>query len=218
MFCKYCGKPTETEICPECAAQQAQAQQAPVYAPAKPAAPAGLQGYVHYIAVAVAALALIFGLLTMFGAMKVNVNYSLGSYSDTKSMSVSDVSEMYDSANESFFMGILGNILFGVAFLGVAAIGALYFLKVFKNMPYYDQYITKFTSKLPGGPLFAMGVLGAAGCVLQFLLYMFCTLKESNGLITAKLSCAVNGCTWVLLVVSAVLIVLDKFVLNKKEN
>lgn len=217
MFCKYCGKPTETEVCPECAAK-AQGQ-APVQAPA---GSFDLKSIVHFIAVGMAALALIFGLLGMLGVFDINATVTAEAMGQTRSEStsgsVSDIADGLDAMGGSFAMGYIGNIIYGLAFLVVAAIGALYFLKVTKNMPYYDQYIAKYTAKLPGGPLFAMGVIGAVGCVLQFLLYLFCGAEQNMGIASASISVSVGWTTWLMLVLSAVLVVLDMFVLNKKKN
>lgn len=224
MFCKYCGKPTETEVCPECAAK-AQGQ-APAYTPAAPAGSFDLKSIVHFIAVGMAALALIFGLLGMFGVFDINATVTAEAMGQTRSESasgsVSDVADGLDAMGGSFAMGYIGNIIYGLAFLVVAAIGALYFLKVTKNMPYYDQYIAKYVAKLPGGPLFAMGVIGAVGCVLQFLLYLFCGVDKTQTVfgqtVGTSISVSVGWTTWLMLVLSAVLVVLDMFVLNKKKN
>ena len=223
MFCKYCGKPTETEVCPECAAK-AQGQ-APAYKPAAPAGSFDLKSYVHFIAVGMAALALIFGLLGMLGLFDINATVTaeaMGqSRSQSTSASVSDTAKALEAMGGGFGMGYVGNIIYGLAFLVVAAIGALYFLKTTQNMPYYDQYIAKYTGKLPGGPLFAMGVIGAAGCVLQFVLYMFCGIDKTQTImgqtVGTSISVGVSWTTWLMLVLSAGIAALDFFVLNKKK-
>ena len=102
----------------------------------------------------------------------------------------------------------------------VAAVGALYFLKVAQNKPFYDQYIGKNLKGL--NPGFAMGVVGAGAAVLQFVLLLFTSLKETieypfYGEVTIKMSVSVPWLTWLALVVFAALAAVDFLVVNKKE-
>ena len=211
MFCKICGAQTESDFCPQCAAKQAAPQQTP-------AAPGNFVGVIkknlHLITAAVAALALIFGILITFGVFHVYVTASAYGEKESNYTSVSETIDGLETLDGSFAAGVIGNILFGLANLGIAAIGALYFLKVAKNMPFYDKFIG---SKLKFGPVFIMGALGAVGALLQVILYLFCTAKLSFFGITMKVSCGVNWTTWLLFAIYAVLAAADKLVLDKKN-
>lgn len=217
MFCKYCGTPSETEVCPNCAAQRSQPTQAPR---APQAAPTGnfakiLKTNLNYIIIGIAALALIWGLLNLFSVFEVNVTASVSMFgmseTETESMPVSEAAEGLEELEGGPAAIYIGNILFGLACLATAAIGVLYYLKQTKNMPYYDQYIG---SKLKFTPMFIMGALGAAGAVLQVILYLFAGASEDY----FKVSVGVNWTTWLMLVIFAGVAVLDMFVLNKKEQ
>ena len=104
------------------------------------------------------------------------------------------------------FMGVLGNILFGLINLVIGAVGILYFLKNQMNMPYYDNFVVKFLKVKE--PAFLMGVAGAVGALVKFVCYKLVDVGPT--------SLNVHWITWVLLVVYVVLAVVDKFVVNKK--
>ena len=160
----------------------------------------------HTILAVIAVIAFIWGILNIFSVFEVNAKISINGRSDTNTVSVSDCKNMDGSA-----MLYVGNILFGLANLAVAAIGILYFLKITQNKPFYDQYIG---SKLKFRPGFLMGAIGA---VLQVICYLFCGSSESAMGITAKASIGVSWTTWMMLVIFAGVAVYDKFVLEKQQ-
>ena len=221
MFCKYCGTPSETDVCPNCAAKQAQPKPQPQAQPkAQNATGAGdiiqlVKTNLHYIIAGIAVLAFIWGILNVFSVFHVNAKAKAMGERESEYISVSDFAEGMDSMDSSAATVYIGNIIFGLACLAVAAIGVLYFLKVFKNMPYYDQFIG---SKLQYRPAFMMGALGAGGALLQMIFYLFCSTKMGFGRFSIKLSAGVNWTTWLMLVLFAALAVVDKFVLEEKQT
>lgn len=203
MFCKYCGTSCETGVCPDCAAKQAQ-----------PKVQTQPFGNLHLILAAVAALALIWGILNVFSVFHVNACVSASGMSQTNYVSVSDAADAMKSYDSSAATIYIGNILFGLTNLAVAAVGVLYFLKVTQNKPFYDQFIG---SKIKFRPAFLMGLLGAAGALLQVIMYLFCSAGGSSWGVRLNVSFGVNWTTWVLLVAFVGLAVLDKFYLEKQE-
>ena len=195
MFCKYCGAPSETEVCPNCAAKQAQAQPQPQYQyqPQKPAGDPlqGVKKNLHFILVGIAALALVWGILNVFSIFFVSTKGGYVSAYKAASKTIFPVLPVY-----------VGNLIFGLSCLGAAAIGALYFLKVFMKMPYYDQLLAKW---MKFRPAFVMGALVAAGAVMQLVMYLYVPLI------------GVNWTTWLMLVLFAAIAVVDKFVLEEKK-
>ena len=164
----------------------------------------------HTILVIVAAVAFLWGILNIFSVFDVNGKMSYSGNSKTDSGSVSDAADTLDQMGSSGTMLYVGNILFGITCLLAGAIGLLYYLKIAQNNPMYDQYIG---SKLKFRPAFMMGILGAAGAVLQVICYLFCSASQYG----IKVSISVNWTTWMMLVVFAGIAVFDKFVLEKKE-
>lgn len=220
MFCKYCGAQIDdgSVFCNQCGANLSQpaAQPAAQPQPQKQTQPLKinsgkdvvelLKNNLHYIVAGVAVLAFIWGILNLFSVFHIKGKVSGYGYHKSQYVSVGDSEGM-----SGIGMVYVGNILFGLALLAVAAIGVLYFLKKFKNMPYYDQFIG---SKLPFRPAFMMGALGAAAAILQMIFYLFC--RES--LMGIKATVSVNWTTWLLLVIFAALAAFDKFVLEAQEK
>lgn len=216
-FCPACGNPVASQ--PQQPQYQAQPQQPQYQAQPKPAGSADFMTLIktnlHYIVVGIAVLALIWGILNVFSVFDVNGTVTMGKNSESEYISVSDAADTLDEADSSAAPIYIGNIIFGLTCLAAAAIGILYFLKVFKNMPQYDQFIA---SKVKAGPLCMMGALGAAGAILQFILYLFCGVSESMFGYKIKISFGVNWTTWMMLVIFAGVAAFDYFVLNKKEK
>ena len=148
----------------------------------------------NYIMVAIGAVAALLGLLIMFGVFEPSVTI----WGQTVSGPMSQI--------DGNFMGVLGNILFGLINVVIGAVGILYFLKNQMNMPYYDNFVVKFLKVKE--PAFLMGVAGAVGALVQFVCYKLVDVGPT--------SLNVHWITWVLLVVYVVLAVVDKFVVNKK--
>lgn len=193
MFCPKCGAQCAdgATFCGSCGnnLQAAPQQSAPAGQPVDIAA--AVKKNMNYIMVAIGAVAALLGLLIMFGVFEPSVSI----FGKSFSVPMSQIN--------GNFMGILGNILFGLINLVIGAVGILYFLKNQMNMPYYDNFVAKYLKVKE--PAFLMGIAGAAGALVQFLCY-----KLVDG------SLNIHWITWVLLVVYAALAVVDKFVLNKK--
>lgn len=193
MFCPKCGAQCADDavFCGSCGNSLKADAQKPAAAAQNVDVAATLKKNMSYIMVAIGAVAALLGLLIIFGVFEPSVTI----WGQTISIPMSQI--------DGNFMGILGNILFGLINLVIGAVGILYFLKNQMNMPYYDNFVAKFLKVKE--PAFLMGVAGAAGALVQFLCY-----KLIDG------SLNVHWITWVLLVVYAALAVVDKFVLNKK--
>ena len=212
MYCKQCGAPSESEVCSNCTAQ--------TQYPAQPQSASAnylqiVKANLHYILAGIAALAFLIGILNVFSVFNVSATVSMGSQSESNYVTVSEAADALDSSDSSAAAIYIGNIIFGLANLAVAAIGALWFLKVFKNMPLYDQFIG---SKLKFRPAFMMGGIGAIAVVLQFILYLFCGASESVWGFTYEISFGINWTSWLMFVIFVVIAVFDKFVLEKKEQ
>ena len=207
MYCKHCGAPSETEVCSNCAAQR---QPAPAQ-PAKADPMAMIKQNLHYIIAGLAVLAFLIGILNVFSVFDVSATISNGSRSESNYVSMSEAADAIDSSIAMY----IGNIVFGLASLAAAAIGILYFLKAYKNMPLYDQYIG---SKVKFRPAFMMGALVAAGVVWQFIMYLFCGDSQTVFGYTMELSFGINWTSWVMLVIFGAVAVADKVVLEKSEK
>lgn len=219
MFCKNCGAQISdgAKFCGVCGASQ---QDAPQAAPVNPnaasaSAPAALnlgainiKAYLKYILVGIAVLSLIFAIMNIFSTYDVKATISAGGQKLHNSASLKDLNDAFDG---KFTMASVGNILFGIVNLVIAAVAILYFLKENNNMDLYDKYIAKYTKG--ASALFVVGALGAAGALLQIVLYMICKAKAMG----ASVSIANNWTTWFALILYAACAVVDKFVLNKKQ-
>lgn len=216
MFCKYCGAQLEdgSAFCNKCGGNlsAAPAQSKPQAQP-KEKKPVNvgdileiIKANLHYIIAGIAVIALIFGILNLFSVFHIKGKVSGWGYKESQYVSVGDSEGMGGIA-----MVYVGNILFGLALLAIAAVGALYFLKKFMNMPYYDQFIAKFVKFRP---TFMMGALGVVGAILQMIFYLFC--RES--FMGVKVTVGVNWTTWLLLIVFAAVFAFDMLVLGKEEK
>ena len=196
MFCPKCGAQCADDavFCGSCGNSLKGDAQKPAAAAQPVDVAAAVKKNMNYIMVAIGAVAALLGLVIIIGIFEPTA--SMGPYSN--SVPMSDV--------PSNFMGILGNILFGLINVVIGAVGILYFLKNQMNMPYYDNFVVKFLKVKE--PAFLMGVAGAVGALVQFVCYKLVDV--------GPVSLNVHWITWVLLVVYAALAVVDKFVLNKK--
>ena len=195
MFCPKCGAQCADDavFCGSCGnSLKGDAQKPAASQPVDVAA--AVKKNMSYIMVAIGAVAALLGLLIMFGVFEPSVTI----WGQTVSGPMSQI--------DGNFMGVLGNILFGLINLVIGAVGILYFLKNQMNMPYYDNFVVKFLKVKE--PAFLMGVAGAVGALVQFVCYKLVDVGPT--------SLNVHWITWVLLVVYAALAVVDKFVLNKK--
>ena len=195
MFCPKCGAQCADDavFCGSCGnSLKGDAQKPAASQPVDVAA--AVKKNMSYIMVAIGAVAALLGLLIMFGIFEPSVTI----WGQTVSGPMSQI--------DGNFMGVLGNILFGLINLVIGAVGILYFLKNQMNMPYYDNFVAKYLKVKE--PAFLMGVAGAVGALVQFVCYKLVDVGPT--------SLNVHWITWVLLVVYAALAVVDKFVLNKK--
>lgn len=196
MFCPKCGAQCADDavFCGSCGNSLKGDAQKPAAAAQPVDVAAAVKKNMSYIMVAIGAVAALLGLLIMFGVFEPSVTI----WGQTVSGPMSQI--------DGNFMGVLGNILFGLINLVIGAVGILYFLKNQMNMPYYDNFVAKYLKVKE--PAFLMGVAGAAGALVQFLCYKLVDVGPT--------SLNVHWITWVLLVVYVVLAVVDKFVVNKK--
>ena len=233
MFCSKCGNQFAdgSAFCPSCgqpvnaAPQQPAQPQQPVYQQPvyqqpqyqQPAAPQQTAPAGDWVATVKKNLALILLIIGCFGALMFFLNtfqlldLNVSGVGQSVSRPVSDIADAWDELGESFVLGYIANIIIGVANLAAAAIGILYFLKEKNNMPYYDQFIAK---NLKGfSPMLAMGVIGAAGAVLQFILMMLSGVEVMG----VSISVSVHWLTWVSLVIYGGIAVVDYLFINKKN-
>lgn len=196
MFCPKCGAQCADDavFCGSCGNSLKGDAQKPAAAAQPVDVAAAVKKNMSYIMVAIGAVAALLGLLIMFGIFEPSVTI----WGQTVSGPMSQI--------DGNFMGVLGNILFGLINLVIGAVGILYFLKNQMNMPYYDNFVVKFLKVKE--PAFLMGVAGAVGALVQFVCYKLVDVGPT--------SLNVHWITWVLLVVYVVLAVVDKFVVNKK--
>ena len=196
MFCPKCGAQCADDavFCGSCGNSLKGDAQKPAAAAQPVDVAAAVKKNMSYIMVAIGAVAALLGLLIMFGVFEPSVTI----WGQTVSGPMSQI--------DGNFMGVLGNILFGLINLVIGAVGILYFLKNQMNMPYYDNFVVKFLKGKE--PSFLMGVAGAVGALVQFVCYKLVDVGPT--------SLNVHWITWVLLVVYVVLAVVDKFVVNKK--
>ncbi len=210
MFCQKCGAPSDTSVCPKCASKaQMQAQPS--------AASDGFLSIVkknfHFVLAGLGIVLFIFGVLNLFSVFEVNISATNGNNTYAP---VSDAAQLIEFANASPVPIYIGNILFGFTCLCAAAVGVLYFLKLYKNINLYDNRFFKFLimGKKERTPATAMGGLVISGTLIQFVLYMLCALGNGR----TKITFGINWTSWLLLAVFVLVAILDKFALSKKEK
>ena len=146
-------------------------------------------------------------ILTTFQILDVRGSVSFGGESESTYVSATDI--------DDFTLGIIGNVIAGLCSLVAAGIGILYFLKEKNNMPYYDQYIAKNLQGM--NPGFIMGLIGAVGIALQFILFLLCGESESAWGMTVSVSYSIHWLCWVALAIYAALAAVDFLIINKKK-
>lgn len=217
MFCPKCGKQLndDARFCGACGTSINGDAPAKPAAPAAPAAPFSVKAVVDQLKqykalfiLAFAVLAFIIAIPHLTSNFDITATVSYGGRSQSASGPVADIIE-----SGEYPLLLVGNLLFGLGNLAIAAIGVLLFLKEFKNLPLYDNYVAKFV-KL--SPLCVIGVVGTVTACAQILSYMFSGESETFFGQTISYSFAAHWTTWFFLFVYGGLIALDKLVLNKK--
>lgn len=142
-----------------------------------------------YILIGVSVLALILAAVNLLGLGKITATMSGGGSKMQEQVSYNELKQLL---GDSAIPCKLGNILFGIVNLIVAAIGFLHLGK---------------------RPVSRMGLVGAIGAVLQILLFALCT---SSGM-GMKFTVTPNWTTYFALVVYILCIVADKFFLRQRN-
>ena len=109
----------------------------------------------------------------------------------------------------------IGNILFGIVNLAIAAVGALYFLKKQNKMPYYDQFVGKYLKVK--NPAFYMGAAGVVGVILQVIFFAFCGVSESMMGMTMNMSVGIPWLNWVAFAIYAIVGAMGILVFNNED-
>lgn len=220
MFCKNCGSPCndDAKFCKNCGTAL---QEAPQAAPAA-AAPAtvnlnsvtaAIKKYMTFILVGIAVLALILSIMNLFSTFDVAATVSAGDEKETESGPIKDMFE--DETDGAFTMALIGNILFGISNLAIAAVGVLYFLQKNFNIDIYNKFVTKVIKDET--PAFMIGVVGAGAALIQIIFYALCKYEYSFWGFEVAVTIAAHWTTWVALFLYAALAAADKFLLNKKN-
>lgn len=231
MFCKNCGAQIadNAKFCGVCGASQAETA-APV-APAAPAAPVNpnsasasagaainlgsladkIKVYTKFILLGIVVFALILSIMNLFNTYDVKVTASLGGMKQSLTQPVKNLFEK--EADGKFTLILIGNILFGLANLAIAAVSVLYFLKDNNNNDLYDKFVAKYTKGMT--PLFLIGIVGAGSALIDVLCYLLCKATIEG---VVKYTAAAHWTTWVALFLYAGCAALDFFVLNPKKK
>ena len=230
MFCSNCGAQCAdgTKFCQSCGTplNAAPAPEAPA-APAAPKAPKAkgnavlgnlaptIRPFLAFILAGVAVLALVLFVLNTFGILHVPATAKLMGQKQTDYGKLSEIAEAWKQMDKSLACAYIGNILFGIVNLAIAAVGALYFLKKQNNMPYYDQFVGKFLKVK--NPAFYMGVAGVAGVLLQVIFFAFCGVSESMMGMTIKMSIGIPWLNWVAFAIYAIVGAMGFLVFNNED-
>ena len=223
MACKYCGGYTEKGMsaCHVCARRYAVQKQKKPVRKGKKTLSAVLRSYMHLIILLSTVLVLVFSILNLFGVLNVWVNAVKDGEAVIGPMARKDLLTVLKERGESFTPGNMGNIFFGLFLLMAAFVGALYSLKRMMGIPLYGRFVGRYLGGF-GGPALIMGALGALGSILQIVMYAFCRWAyEDKGLVVVhkiEIKVGVNWTTWMLLVLSIGLIVLDFLARKKKKR
>lgn len=213
MYCKRCGAPTgsDAQLCADCAREYRPVRRKPkgfLYT---------VKGYMHLIILAMSVIALLFGMLNLFSAFKVHGIVTNDDVRETEYITTDEMADTLQLVDKSFGAGYAGNILFGLLSLVAAGVGILYVLKRAMGLPLYSNLIGRYVGFI-GGPAFIMGALVVLGGLLQVLLYLLCRAEVDLMVYTVTVKTGVNWTTWLLIVLFAALLVLDKLLPKKKRR
>ena len=230
MFCSNCGAQCAdgTKFCQSCGTplNAAPAPEAPA-APAAPKAPKAkgnavlgnlaptIRPFLALILAGVAVLALVLFVLNTFSILHVPATVKMMGQKQSDYGKLSEIAEAWKQMDKSLACAYIGNILFGIVNLVIAAVGALYFLKKQNNMPYYDQFVGKFLKVK--NPAFYMGAAGVAGVILQVIFFAFCGVSESMMGMTIKMSIGIPWLNWVAFAIYAIVGAMGFLVFNNED-
>lgn len=219
-YCNHCGNPMQS-------AQQPVYQQ-PVYQqpyqpyqPPKPAyrppvykslkldLAAVLKKQSHIICAVIAVIALLVGILAGGGILYINAGMfgDLSNYGEE--MVISYAASIYDTEDAALLY--IGNILYGLVSLAIAAGGMFYLLKKMANNPLYDQTIGTLL-KLED-PTFVLCGAGVLAGLLQAAIFLIAGLIESEG----KGYCGPSWVTWLATAIYAIVGVANLVAQGKKD-
>ena len=207
-FCLNCGTPVEVEL-----DVGTSTPAAPTTTLTENATVANVKKYLHFIIVGLAGLALIFGILNLFGWY--NATAVVKGYGQRQTAS-GPVRDLYTDKPLVMF----SNLIYGIISMAIAFIGGSYYLKTTMNNDLYDKYIgkcagSKVSKFVEGdGVLTLMGVLGVANVLFQWLLYLF--TRESSWGISGWVR--IHWTSWIMLFVYLAAAGCDMFWLNKKQK
>lgn len=215
-FCQSCGNPLTAAPAPEAPAAPA----APKAPKAKGAAVLGnlaptIRPFLAFILAGVAVLALVLFVLNTFGILHIPATVSAMGMKETSYGKISEVAEAWKQMDKSLACVYIGNILFGIVNLAIAAVGALYFLKKQNKMPYYDQFVGKYLKVK--NPAFYMGAAGAVGVILQVIFFAFCGISESMYGMTMKMTVGIPWLNWVAFAIYAIVGAMGILVFNNED-
>ena len=219
MICPHCNAACEenTAVCNACggALQEKMSKVEELKQKVTPYLEKYLEAMKEYwslVMVAVSALAVVMGVLNLFCLLKV---YQVTEVTDVDRgfVLISEATKNLKIMGGSFAVGIIGNILYGLICLVIGAAGVLYFLKKYRNMPYYDQFIGKYIKTAE--PAFLMGVAGVGATVLQVISYLLCCISRKDPF--TRVVVGVHWLTWVMFLVFGVFAA-TAFLLKKKEQ
>lgn len=215
-FCQSCGNPLTAAPAPEASAAPA----APKAPKAKGAAVLGnlaptIRPFLAFILAGVAVLALVLFVLNTFGILHIPATLSMMGQKETDYGKISELADVWKSMDKSLACVYIGNILFGIINLAIAAVGALYFLKKQNKMPYYDQFVGKYLKVK--NPAFYMGVAGVVGVLLQVIFFAFCGVSESMMGMTMKMSVGIPWLNWVAFAIYAIVGAMGILVFNNED-
>lgn len=215
-FCQSCGTPLNAAPAPEATAAPA----APKAPKAKTNAVLGnlaptIRPFLAFILAGVAVLALVLFVLNTFGILHIPATVKMMGMKETEYGKISEVAEAWKQMDKSLACVYIGNILFGIVNLAIAAVGALYFLKKQNRMPYYDQFVGKYLKVK--NPAFYMGAAGVAGVILQVIFFAFCGVSESMMGMTMKMSVGIPWLNWVAFAIYAIVGAMGILVFNNED-
>lgn len=219
-FCQSCGTPLNAAPAPEATAAPA----APKAPKAKTNAVLGnlaptIRPFLALILAGVAVLALVLFVLNTFGILHIPATVKMMGMKETEYGKISEIAEAWKQMDKSLACVYIGNILFGIVNLAIAAVGALYFLKKQSRMPYYDQFVGKYLKVK--NPAFYMGAAGVAGVILQVIFFAFCGISESMSSfgmsMTVKMSIGIPWLNWVAFAIYAIVGAMGFLVFNNED-